>query len=32
MFSQFSKASPVPVMARIAIEHATGAEFLDPAL
>jgi len=29
IFSQFSKASPVPVMARIAIEHATGAEFLD---
>jgi hypothetical protein len=29
VFAQFSKASPLPVMARIAIEHATGDEFLD---
>lgn len=29
VFAQFSKASPLPIMARIAIEHATGDEFLD---
>ena len=29
VFAQFGKVSPLPVMARIAIEHATSDEFLD---
>lgn len=29
IFLQFAKGSPLPVMARVAIEHATGAKFLD---
>ena len=29
VLTQFGKASPLPVMARMAIEHATSDEFLD---